>query len=101
VSTPVIGTTITDDQIRGLRRVAQHWHEIITILTCTVALGEDDESTAPDRANARARCAEIFNARTREKCHAREHRAHVGDVCEGTCCTACGGPIDANEECRC
>jgi hypothetical protein len=35
------------------------------------------------------------------KCHGREHRDHIRDVCEGTCCTTCGGPIDANEECRC
>lgn len=34
-------------------------------------------------------------------CPGRAHAAHVADVCEGSCCTSCGGPIDPNEECRC
>ena len=36
-----------------------------------------------------------------QKCHGRNHAEHVRDVCEGQCCTICGGPIDENEECRC
>lgn len=101
MSTSLTGTTITDDQIRGLRRVAQHWHEVITILTCTAALGEDDESTPADRAVARDRCAEILNARALETCRGRTHHHHARVTCNGSCCTACGGPIDENEECRC
>jgi hypothetical protein len=54
--------TITDEQIRGMRRAALHFDELVTAMTCTVALGEDNSSTA-DRQVARARCAEIFNAK--------------------------------------
>lgn len=39
--------------------------------------------------------------RTRGTCPGRGHRDHATDACEGSCCTSCGGPIDANEECRC
>lgn len=50
---------------------------------------------------ARSRDADLFSARTRARCPGRQHSHHIGDICEGTCCTACGGPIDTNEECRC
>ncbi len=61
----ITAETITDEQIRGLRRAALHFDEVMTSLVCTVALGEDDESTAPERNEARARCAEILNARAK------------------------------------
>ena len=41
------------------------------------------------------------NAEVARRCPGLTHRDHVADVCEGSCCTACGGPIDSNEECRC
>lgn len=62
------------------------------------------------RTRARARCADLLNAArdasqcmayAASKCIARAHRAHATVTCNGACCTACGGPIDENEECRC
>lgn len=35
------------------------------------------------------------------KCPGRHHPRHVSDVCAGSCCTTCGGPIDDSSECRC
>ena len=35
------------------------------------------------------------------RCPGRKHRRHVLAVCEGSCCTACGGPIDIDGGCRC
>ncbi len=35
------------------------------------------------------------------RCPGRSHPNHVIDVCNGSCCTACGGPIDESEACRC
>lgn len=34
-------------------------------------------------------------------CPGRQHPRHTGAVCDGSCCTACGGPIDEKEACRC
>ena len=36
-----------------------------------------------------------------DRCPGREHSRHIASICEGSCCTACGGPIDGNEACRC
>jgi hypothetical protein len=47
---------------------------------------------------ARMHCADLINAR---RCPGRIHEDHLLAVCEGQCCTNCGGPIDDNEECRC
>jgi hypothetical protein len=41
------------------------------------------------------------SATTSPRCRAFAHEDHVSVACEGNCCTACGGPIDENEECRC
>lgn len=35
------------------------------------------------------------------RCPARPHNKHGGDICDGTCCTACGGPLNEDEECQC
>jgi hypothetical protein len=51
----------------------------------------------PGTAEKYAELAEFVKTR----CPARDHKEHVGDVCEGSCCTTCGGPIDESEECRC
>jgi hypothetical protein len=86
--------TITDAQILALF----HADEIAAIeLTVATLSGW----SADDRQEARARCAELFNACSIAKCAGRMHRAHATVTCDGTCCTACGGPIDADEECRC
>lgn len=34
-------------------------------------------------------------------CTGRTHRDHATITCNGTCCTACGGPVDNNQACRC
>lgn len=100
--------TITDEQIRELRGLfvgltaAPHVNGL-----CNLALGESEEACIVlvlkphKRKQARARCAELLNARSQDCCRARKHAEHVRDVCEGQCCTTCGGPIDENEECRC
>jgi len=95
--------TITDEQIHELREGARARRNTWLIGICDVASSDldSDRDVAAYRIKCRARCAEIFNVRAREKCPGRDHRNHVSDVCEGTCCTACGGPIDENEECRC
>jgi len=86
--------TITDDQILELF----HANKIAAIeLTVATRPGWSTE----DRREMRARCVELFNARAKERCPARRHDDHVTDVCDGSCCTTCGGPIDENEECRC
>ena len=91
--------TITDDQIRELggpgceRSIRQ---------LCKVALNDAPTYLKADVVRrARQRCADKINDRIRARCLGRDHRNHVTDVCEGTCCTACGGPIDDREECRC
>lgn len=61
----ITADTITDAQIRELRRTQSPVTGNCAWL-CMIALGEDDESTAPERADARARCAEILNARAKE-----------------------------------
>ena len=86
--------TITDNQILALFNADE-----IAAIELTVATRPG--WSADDRYEARARCAEIFNATVATRCRARRHDHHIGNVCEGTCCTACGGPIDENEECRC
>ena len=43
----------------------------------------------------------ILDTNACAKCRGREHPHHATVTCNGTCCTACGGPIDENEECRC
>lgn len=90
--------TITDGQLRKL-----HDAGAIDDHTYRGAILVDAQHGALGRRvrhDARKRSAEIWNIRC-EKCRGRDHRNHIGDVCEGTCCTACGGPIDENEECRC
>lgn len=56
----VDGDTITDEQIRELNSTAQKAEEIMSSAT---ALGLQPESYAGHREDARARCAEIWNAR--------------------------------------
>jgi hypothetical protein len=97
--------SITDAQIREL--LDSLVNDAIAMLyqhkdarQCRIALGFIRKSKI-ETAAARARCAEILNERARSRCSGRDHRGHVGDVCEGSCCTSCGGPIDENEECRC
>lgn len=86
--------TITDDQIRKL-----FYADEIAAIDLTVATLPG--WSAKDRLEARAQCADLFNARAKEHCPARRHDDHVADVCDGSCCTTCGGPIDENEGCRC
>ena len=97
--------TITDMQIHELldtllNNALAHIHRHQDIRLCKIALGHIRKSKI-ERAAARGHCAELLNKDARDRCRARGHAAHVGDVCEGTCCTSCGGPIDTNEECRC
>ncbi len=66
--------TITDEQIRELRNTA--WDQCDTSIeaqdvaaSCSVALSKPRDPTSPlasGRAAARARCAEILNARAKE-----------------------------------
>jgi len=96
--------TIRDAQIREL--IARGDLTAAELADCEHALRRRDRYWTRFQRNmqrgARVRCAAIFNARAAKRaCPGREHRAHVGDVCQGTCCTECGGPIDQNEECRC
>ena len=97
--------TITDAQIRELLdslvndvRAILYQHK--DARQCRIALGFIRKSKV-ETAAARAHCAEILNERARERCPGRGHRNHTADVCTGSCCTSCGGPIDENEECRC
>ncbi len=97
--------TITDMQIHALldaflNDALAHIHRQQDMRLCKIAIGHIRKSKQ-ERAAARARCAEILNEGAKIRCPAREHAKHVGDVCEGQCCTSCGGPIDENEECRC
>jgi hypothetical protein len=39
--------------------------------------------------------------RDRKKCPGRISNGHADSTCAGNCCTACGGPIDEEGECRC
>jgi hypothetical protein len=90
----VTSDTITDAQILALF----HADEIAAIeLTVATRPGW----SAEDRRETRTRCAALFNARSKARCRGRSHDHHIGVVCEGTCCTTCGGPIDENEQCRC
>lgn len=86
--------TITDAQILQLFYACE-----IAAIELTVATRPD--WSTDDRRETRARCAELFNARAKRRCPARHHDDHFADVCDGSCCTACGGLIDENEECRC
>lgn len=106
---PLPGTltaeTVTDMQIINLlSALLGDAHAIVhrqqDMRLCKIAIGHIRKSKM-ERTAARAHCAELLNKDARERCRARGHAAHVGDVCEGTCCTSCGGPIDKNEECRC
>ena len=97
--------TITDAQIREL--LDSLTNDAYSMLyrhqdarLCRIALGHIRKSKVECGA-ARTRCAAILNERVGERCPGRGHRDHVNDVCEGSCCTSCGGPIDQNEECRC
>ena len=97
--------TITDAQIRELldtflNNVLDHIYRHQDMRLCRIALGHIRKSKI-ERAAARSRCAVILNERARERCPGRDRRNHVADVCTGSCCTSCGGPIDENEECRC
>lgn len=67
-------------------------------------LDANDTRNPRRRMNARGQIAQIINERAadaRANCRGRGHANHIGDVCDGSCCTECGGPIDSNEECRC
>jgi hypothetical protein len=97
--------TVTDAQIRelldslvndALAMIYQHKDARL----CRIALGYIRKSKV-ETAAARAHCADLLNATARKRCPGRDHHAHVADVCTGSCCTNCGGPIDDNEECRC
>lgn len=91
--------TLTDDQLRSLAcyiEIGSREHDDLNVALRKIAPRRGDTFMA-----ARARCAEILNARAAAKCHGRTHRNHTADTCNGSCCTACGGPIDENEECRC
>jgi hypothetical protein len=88
--------TITAEQIRELRTTAADPTEL---RHAEVAGSDYYRMTAPITWRvARAHCAVILNIRAAKD---RKHRAHAADVLRGTCCMACGGPIDANDECRC
>jgi hypothetical protein len=94
--------TVTDKQLRALLAAGGLTEK--QVADCEHALRRRDRHWTRFERNmqrgARARCAEVLNERARA-CPGREHAAHVGDVCEGSCCTSCGGPIDENQECRC
>jgi len=97
--------TITDMQIHELldtllNNALAHIHRHQDIRLCKIALGHIRKSKK-ERAAARAHCAQLLNEDARVRCRARRHAKHIGAVCEGQCCTSCGGPIDENEECRC
>lgn len=96
-------STVTDKQLRAL--LAEGGLTAQQIDDCEHALRKRDRYWTRFQRNmqrgARARCAEVLNARARARCPGRDHAKHASDVCEGSCCTSCGGPIDTNEECRC
>lgn len=97
--------SITDMQIRELLDALNNDVHAITrrqqdVRLCKIAIGYIRKSKV-ERAAACAHCAELLNKDARARCRARGHAEHIGDVCEGSCCTSCGGPIDENEECRC
>lgn len=100
----ITGDTVTDAQIRELldsipansESGGFQWQRR---RMCEVALGIA-EHVVIDRAEARARIADVIRAK-RFKCPANGHRHHIGDICNGSCCTACGGPIDDDGGCRC
>lgn len=52
-------------------------------------------------ATCRVKPAPLHERRARARCPGRDHGQHIADVCAGNCCTACGGPIDEEGECRC
>jgi hypothetical protein len=60
--------TITDEQIRQLRRTSRSTNTL-WLREYAVALGEITTTNDPagDRIRARARCAEILNARANQK----------------------------------
>lgn len=71
---------------------------------CQVVLGEKRANPGSSRGKCRVLLEKLVAKgwpRVEEKCPGRGHRDHVADVCDGECCTACGGPIDENEACRC
>jgi hypothetical protein len=106
----VTATTITDDQLHELLMLFVRescspkprvcYAAVRGYETCCKALGKRPVSQHIHR-RARTRCAELYNAREIAKCVGRTHRDHATVTCNGMCCTACGGPIDENEECRC
>lgn len=110
-----ITATVTDEQLRELHAWAvahckAHGHPddyaeyckgTSAMYQAAVALGARRARKGWTRALARARCAALINERVLAKCPGRDHRRHVGDVCQGSCCTTCGGPIDENDACRC
>lgn len=109
----ITAASITDEQIRELRARAQTngspwdaqgYGPSDVVSDCDVALFDiNSVGAAERRAAARARCAEVLNAQNHKRCAARRlrHQHHIDDVCEGSCCTTCGGPIDNDGECRC
>ena len=95
--------TITDAQIRELRNAAGADHGLVAL--CDMALSWRQGGPTVHAEVARARCASHLNAKAEilnaRKCQGRTHAQHICASCVGSCCTACGGPIDENEECRC
>lgn len=95
------GKTITDAQISKLRvwlfaRGKGDSLELAGLVATHDALGRSHRRDA-----ARIRCAALLNRLSTEECPGRAHAAHAVVTCNGACCSACGGPVDDNEACRC
>lgn len=71
--TSLTAETVTDEMIRELRSTPSPITGNCGYL-CTIALGEGDESTAPQRYEARQRVAEILNARATATPHSDESK---------------------------
>lgn len=95
---------LTDEMIREERRLANvpsddGETDDAMAAYCSMALGI--RATAYQQSNAKRMIVDAINARVVARCPGRKHQRHVLAVCEGECCTSCGGPIDESSECRC
>ena len=66
MSAPLTADTITDEQIRELRSRARREEDMLTVAICNIAIDPRKWELIGnnDRDVARARCAEILNARS-------------------------------------
>lgn len=108
------------EMVRGMQcpvvvAVARVGSDVVMCLYCALPLHKSEPLTfvsnaAPGLGGCHARCVEAYHkakairdeeSQAASRCPGRSHRRHILSVCAGSCCTACGGPIDENSECRC